>query len=1315
MWVPLQKSLPIDIGKTLGDDSADCSGCQATKLNPVAAKEGNPINVATGNKLQIETDAAGGGPYPLTFTRAYNSMAVTTTGVLGANWTHNYDARIANVSPTRVNAVRGDGKILAYTSTNSGVSWFADADVNSRLSWTGTGWKYITGADETELYNASGSLLSRANRAGVKHSMAYYTSGLNAGRLMLASDPFGHALVFSYDLSKRLIALQDVMGRTTTYGYGPANNLATVLWPDATSRRYVYENAAYPHALTGLFDESGTRYATWSYDSAGRAIRSQHAGGANAVVLDYAKGDYGAVIVTNAANNKKDYAFQTVQKAPRLIAQRDLCLTCSDSRQSYARFDDNGNPVVVNGPGIISNNATYNTARNLETKRDEFLDATQVRTTTTTWHPTYRIPLSIAEPTRKTTFAYDALGNLLSRTVSDTGAGGTSRQTRLTYNAYGEPLTVTDPLGRTTALTYGTSGNANGNLVAIRNPLGHITTIDAYNAAGQPLQTTDPNGLVTSFTYDARQRLTLRLVGGEATRYSYWPTGKLKTLTNPDGSLLSFTYDGAQRLTKVTNRTGDALQYTLDAMGNVVAERIVPALGAPITTRTASYDYLNRLASSSAGGLLAETTTYGYDRNNNLTRIADPLGHVTTMGYSGLDRLTTLTDALGKTATLTYDTADNLISVTDPRGLITSYGYNGFGEQTRVTSPDTGTTFRRYNAAGKPVSVTDALGVTATTSYDALDRVTAIQYAAMPWDQFTYDQTASGNKGIGRLTRMLDVTGTTQWFYDTRGHVIAKTQANGGPALTANWSFNATTGQLSKIAYPSGMTQSFAYDLNGRIASTYPGGAGISAVTWRPFGPVVSWAKDNVAAYNNARAYNADGTIASIAVKGTYADIQNYSYDAANRITQIAATAATTTYGYDADDRLTSFARGGVTQQRIAYDASGNRLSLTATAGVTNYAIAPASNRLTAMTGLGAQSNAYNARGDLVKMLTASGTTSFTYDARGRLRAATVPAGWTASYGVNGLGQRVSKSAASLPTGVNRYFYDNDGNLLGEYDATGVRVQEISYLAQTGDGPGTAIPVAINRAGAHYFINPDHLNSARSVGFANGQNVWTRTPSPFGEDAPNQNPSGFGTFTYNPGPFPGQYRDSETGLAYNMRRDYAPKTGRYVQSDPIGLAGGSFSTYGYVGGNPVGRVDPWGLDSYLVNRDLARFGGNAASSWNPATHTFTFTTNPDGSIAHTYSWGNDANTTGWNIDQQIDRLAASQAMASDDAQWNAPAFLDDYLAEAFGILDQKKNEHSNGWFFNNCKSEAHRLSNEAWLLWSLPKIRPLTPLSSPQQ
>ena len=57
-----------------------------------------------------------------------------------------------------------------------------------------------------------------------------------------------------------------------------------------------------------------------------------------------------------------------------------------------------------------------------------------------------------------------------------------------------------------------------------------------------------------------------------------------------------------------------------------------------------------------------------------------------------------------------------------------------------------------------------------------------------------------------------------------------------------------------------------------------------------------------------------------------------------------------------------------------------------------------------------------------------------------------------------------------------------------------------------------------------------------------------------------------------------QYADIETGTNYNYFRDcYDPATGRYCQSDPIGLYGGQFSTYAYVNGNPLTGVDPYGL------------------------------------------------------------------------------------------------------------------------------------------
>lgn len=184
-----------------------------------------------------------------------------------------------------------------------------------------------------------------------------------------------------------------------------------------------------------------------------------------------------------------------------------------------------------------------------------------------------------------------------------------------------------------------------------------------------------------------------------------------------------------------------------------------------------------------------------------------------------------------------------------------------------------------------------------------------------------------------------------------------------------------------------------------------------------------------------------------------------------------------------------------------------------------------------------------------------------------RLDSHTIPG---TTYLVNGLGQRVKKSTAAADT---FFAYDEAGRLLGEYDGAGAPIQETVWLGNT--------PVAIVKPKQPsgydiFYVWADHLNTPRIVSDAANTIRWEwRHADAFGANAPDENPAGAGVFAYNLR-FPGQYFDQETGLHYNYFRDYDPRIGRYVQSDPIGLDGG-LNTYGYVEQDPLLRSDPLGL------------------------------------------------------------------------------------------------------------------------------------------
>jgi YD repeat-containing protein len=601
--------------------------CTETNLNPIKNNaepsaglcSGNPINTGTGNKYQLENDYQGAGDFPLNFRRFYNSNSSTYSNALGygSGWRHSYERSISSISSSGSAIIyRANG--MAYTFTLTGTDWLSVADVNLTLTTTTNpvGWQLTTEDGSVETYNMSGQLLSIKSLAGVTHTLSYDTNGY----LKTVTHTNGHSLNLTYDRANRVATLKDPAGGTYTYSYDTAGNLVSVTYPDQAIRTYTYNEAgkvpsgvSLPHALTGLIDENHNRFASWTYDSQGRAISSQHAGGAEYVGVSYGSN---SSTVTDALNTARTNSLQIVQGVVKSGGQSQPAGAGCSAAASNLSYDANGNMASrTDFNGNLSCFA-YDLNRNLETARVEGLapgsscpaniasytpkaDSSE-RVSTTSWNPNYRLPAQINETGRQTVFNYDVSGNLLSKTVTDT-ATQQSRTWAYTYNSHGQILSEDGPrtdVNDITSYSYYSDSTAThkpGDLQRKTDALGHVTQYTAYDAHGQLLSLTDPNGLVTTLTYDARQRLLSFDVGGETTTYTYDPVGQLTRITRPDGAYLAYRYDAAHRLIQTQDNLGNTLNYTLDALGNRIKEEAHDPTGQLARSQSRVYDALSRL------------------------------------------------------------------------------------------------------------------------------------------------------------------------------------------------------------------------------------------------------------------------------------------------------------------------------------------------------------------------------------------------------------------------------------------------------------------------------------------------------------------------------------------------------------------------------------------------------------------------------------------------------------------------------------------------------------------------------------------------
>jgi RHS repeat-associated protein len=1014
------------------------------------------------------------------------------------------------------------------------------------------------------------------------------------GRVATVVGPFGHTLTFAYNSENQLGSVTDPAGQGITYTYD-ADRLITVTYQDGSERHYHYEDADYEQFITGITDENGERYATYTYDDDGRAVSSEHAGGSGAVELTYAAG---STTVVDGNLNSRQVSFTTDETMMRKVVSE----TQDGATRSYAyptwSADNQQRPTQITDENGVVTKFTYDThhktaetqafgTAQARTTNFYYLDDTTQRLTRVTSPSVYSGQLREVETT------YTSGLPTTIETSGYTPAGvAVSRSTTLTYNSYGQVTQINGPrtdVTDTTTFDYYecTTGDECGQLESVTNAVGHVTTYDAYDDHGRLLEMTDANGVVTEYTYHERGRTTsvsATPAGGTArvTTYVYDDAGQLVSSEAPNGTILTYEYDDAHNLISITDNLGNTVEYGYDLNGNRTSEDTRDPSSNVRKTVDFTYDARNRVESINAAGSLTERV---FDALGNLTDETDPNSNDTEHDYDPLNRLAQTIDALSGITEYGYDKNDQLTSVEAPNGATTTYVYDDLGNLLSLTSPDTGTTTYTYDASGNRIGQTDANGVSVAYAYDALNRLTSIDYPGASLDvTLAYDQ---GTAQKGRLTSMVDGSGTTAFEYDAFGNLTEESRTIDGNTHVTAYGYDDAD-LVTSITYPSGRTVDYTRNVLGQVTtveSSYGGSTATiaSSATYEPFGPLKGLTFGNGLVL--ARTFDQHYRLTD-QTTGTVQDLSFTLDDAGNidAITDGVNTALSQGFAQDALHRLTTDA-GSYGTKSFTYDGAGNRLTRTHGATTQTLTYTASSNRLATHDG---QTVTLDAAGNT--LANPAENVSFTYGAHNRMLEAYVGGVLKATYLYDGHGQRVKKIEA---VGAQRrivYHYAQGGELLGEtiYDSGGAKISERDYvwldvlpLAQSertfSGGSVTSSQLV--------YVHADQLNTPRLATNASSTLVWRWESDAFGVGAANQDPDGDTNSTSVMLRFPGQYLDEETGVHYNYFRDYDAVTGRYIQSDPIGLAGG-LNTYLYANANPVAHVDRYGLDTTItITRD----------------------------------------------------------------------------------------------------------------------------------
>ncbi|WP_374657411.1 RHS repeat domain-containing protein [Phenylobacterium sp.] len=447
---------------------------------------------------------------------------------------------------------------------------------------------------------------------------------------------------------------------------------------------------------------------------------------------------------------------------------------------------------------------------------------------------------------------------------------------------------------------------------------------------------------------------------------------------------------------------------------------------------------------------------------------------------------------------------------------------------------------------------------------------------------FGYDATGAGNKGRGRLTSVTEESGSSNFAYDEHGRITVDAKVIKGQSYSVAYAYDAN-GKIIQMTLPSGRLVTFTRAIDGlatAVSTKAPAGTVQSianSVTYLPFGPVKQLAYGNGLTLTRTYDRNYWLTGTKVSATGVIPLDLTFQRNENGQLTNVIDNAATgrgAVFGYYDSGRL-QYGVGPWGNHSYAYDAAGNRTDFrTDVGGVVAYEFAinsGASNQVTQVqdtNGAVLRNLIYRDGGDLYEDAHVGGSTyQFYYSARKRLVVVNKDAVDLAYYGYDFRNQRVSRQIMSPSYSSVHYIHDQQGHLIAEHNGdTGAAIKQYVWL----DDMLLAVIDSSSGSEVLYYVHTGQLDEPLVMTNSAKSKVWDVSIEPFGQAQL------LGTVSADLDlRLPGQWSQMESGLSQNWNRDYDPTLARYIQADPIGLAGGQ-NLYGYVDGRPLEWGDPTG-------------------------------------------------------------------------------------------------------------------------------------------